>query len=61
MDSIQAHTSVTAPVSAMKKAIDVQEEGLMKLLESTQVPTPTSQTVNSSTVTGLGQNLDIKV
>ncbi len=58
MDAVNAPTLVGAQISAMKKATDVQEEGIMKVLESAQVPTPP---MNSSAITGLGQQLDIKV
>lgn len=61
MDVVNTQSQTTASISAMKKAIDVQEQGLMKLLDSAQSQTPVTPVVDSSALTGLGQNLDIKV
>lgn len=43
-------------INAMKKAMDVQEQGILKVLESAS---PT-QNVSGSEITGLGQTLDIR-
>ncbi len=55
MDSINSSMGMGPQMYAMKKAIDTQEQGIMKLLES--APTPSS---SSAELTGLGQTLDIK-
>lgn len=59
MDAVNSPTLVGAQISALKKAEDTQEAGILKVLESAQVPTTPVQ--NSSAITGLGQQLDIKV
>lgn len=41
---------------AMKKSMEVQGQGIMKVLESAS----TTPSVSGSNLTGLGQNLDIK-
>ncbi len=56
MDSINSNLGMGPELYAMKKAIEIQDQGLMKVLESAS-PTPT---VSGSELTGLGQNLDIK-
>ena len=58
MDAVNTPTLIGAQISAMQKATDTKEAGIMKVLESAQVPTPP---VSSSAITGLGQQLDIKV
>jgi hypothetical protein len=44
----------------MKKAIDIQGQGLMKLLDSAQAPVTQPAASSGSSMTGVGQNLDIK-
>jgi hypothetical protein len=44
---------------ALKKAIDTQDQGIMKLLESTPNPQDSNASL-AAELTGLGQNLDIK-
>jgi hypothetical protein len=59
MDSINASMGIGAEMYALKKAIDTQAQGIMKLLEST--PTPSEATpLFAAELTGIGQNLDIK-
>lgn len=43
----------------LKKAIDFQSTGVIKLLESIAPPSPTSSGLGAE-LTGLGQNLDIR-
>lgn len=59
MDPINSSAGMGPEMYAMKKAIDTQGQGIIKLLES--IPTP-QETPSSSTseLTGLGQNLDIR-
>lgn len=56
MDSINTNIGTGPELYAMKKALEIQGQGMMKVLESAS-PTPT---VSGSELTGLGQNLDIK-
>lgn len=56
MDSISSNVSSGLEIYAMKKALEIQGQGIMKVLESAS-PTPS---VSGSELTGLGQNLDIK-
>jgi len=58
MDSINANTMTASGVYALKKAIDLEGQGVMKVLESAQVP-PNQQNSGSS-VTGIGQTLDLR-
>lgn len=57
MDSINANTTTTSGIYALKKAIDLEGQGVMKVLESAQV-SPSQQNSGSS-VTGIGQTLDL--
>lgn len=56
MDGISSGPSMEAQIYAMKKAIEVQGQGVMKVLNSA---VPTNVDVGAS-LTGLGQKLDIK-
>jgi len=56
MDSINNNLGMGPELYAMKKAVETQGQGIMKVLESAS-PAPT---VSGSELTGLGQNLDIK-
>ncbi|MCI4405820.1 MAG: hypothetical protein JHC35_00880 [Sulfuricurvum sp.] len=56
MDSISSNVSSGLEIYAMKKALEIQGQGIMKVLESAS-PTPN---VSGSELTGLGQNLDTK-
>jgi len=47
-------------IYAMKKAIDIQGQGIMKVLESAMPSFGNSANASGSELTGLGQNLDIK-
>lgn len=62
MDPINANTSnINSEVElyALKKAIDVQEVGMLKVLESVAPMQPEAKT-SSSSFSGLGQSLDIR-
>lgn len=62
MDSINATMGMGPELYAMKKAIDVQSQGILKLLESAQAPvTSSSASSSGASLTGIGQQLDIKV
>ena len=56
MDSISNNFGMGPELYAIKKAVETQGQGVLKVLESAS-PTPT---VSGSELTGLGQNLDIK-
>ncbi len=59
MDPINSSVGMGSEMYALKKAIDTQGQGIMKLLES--IPTPQETPSSSaSELTGLGQNLDIR-
>lgn len=58
MDSIDSNLGMGPEIYAMKKAIQIQEQGLMKLLDSAQAPAITESSSSSSI--GLGQTLDIR-
>lgn len=56
MDPISSGSGTGLEIYAMKKAIEVQGQGIMKVLESAMP----SSNHSGSELTGLGQNLDIK-
>lgn len=58
MDSIDSNLGMGPEMYAIKKAIQTQQQGLMKLLDSTQAPAVTESSSSSSM--GLGQTLDIR-
>ena len=58
MDSIDSNLGMGPEIYAMKKAIQIQEQGLIKLLDSAQAPAITESSSSSSI--GLGQTLDIR-
>jgi hypothetical protein len=60
MDSINSNTGTGAEIYAMKKAMDVQSEGVMKLLDSAQASSSQPNPSSGSSVTGIGQTLDIR-
>jgi hypothetical protein len=61
MDSINSNGGMGPEIFAMKKAMEIQGQGVMKLLESAQPPAiASSDSSLGSAVTGLGQNLDIR-
>lgn len=61
MDSINSNADMGAQIYAMKKAIEVQGQGIMKVLESAAAPSiGASDSSLGSALTGLGQTLDIR-
>lgn len=60
MDPISNTNSTGAGLYAMKKALEVQGEGIMKVLESAMPSSGNSATASGSELTGLGQKLDIR-
>ncbi|HEX5670825.1 MAG TPA: hypothetical protein VFX66_04750 [Sulfuricurvum sp.] len=58
MDPINSSTMASPEIFAMKKAIEVQGEGVMKVLESAQAPSESS--TSGSSLTGIGQTLDLR-
>jgi len=60
MDSINSNMGMGPEIYAMKKAIDVQSQAILKVLESTSPASPHSNAASGADLTGLGQNLDIK-
>lgn len=59
MDPINSQGGMGPQMYALKKAIDSQEQGIMKLLESAPVPQDSNASL-AAELTGIGQNLDIK-
>ncbi|MDD2949268.1 MAG: hypothetical protein PHU29_00630 [Sulfuricurvum sp.] len=59
MDSINSSMGMGPQMYALKKAIDSQDQGIMKLLDSVAVPQDSNASL-AAELTGLGQNLDIK-
>ncbi|MDD2837424.1 MAG: hypothetical protein AB7U44_01145 [Sulfuricurvum sp.] len=60
MDSISSTSGMGPEIYAMKKAMETQGEGVMKLLESAGAASASSNSVSGSAVTGIGQTLDIR-
>ena len=60
MDPINSNTMSEPQIYAMKKAMEVQGQGLMKLLDSAQAPVESSNSTLASSLTGIGQNLDLR-
>lgn len=60
MDPINSNTMTQPQIFAMKKAMEVQGQGLMKLLDSAQAPVESSNSTLASSLTGIGQNLDLR-
>ena len=59
MQGIQSGPSLDAQIYAMKKAMDVQGQGTLKVLESAGLQSPAKGS-SGAAVTGIGQKLDIK-
>lgn len=60
MNPISSNVSAGTEMYAMKKAIDVQGQGLMKLLDSAQAPVSQPSSTSNSSLSGIGQTLDIR-
>jgi hypothetical protein len=61
MQAVNSQSSPVGSMSAMKKAIDTQGQNVLKLLDSAQVSSSLQKPQDTSAITGLGKNLDIKV
>ena len=59
MQGIQSGPSMDAQIYAMKKAMDVQQQGILKVLDSAGLQSP-AQPSSGAALTGVGQKLDIK-
>lgn len=60
MDPISSNPDSGAALYAMKKAMEVQGQGILKVLESAQISDSSSPSGSGASVTGIGQNLDIR-
>lgn len=61
MDSINSNANMGTEIYAMKKAMEIQGQGVMKVLESAAAPSITaSDSSLGSALTGIGQQLDIR-
>jgi hypothetical protein len=60
MTSINTASETNTGLYAMKKAMDVQAQGIMKVLESAQPSPASSNNTSGSSITGVGQNLDLR-
>ncbi|HZF69274.1 hypothetical protein [Sulfuricurvum sp.] len=60
MDSINSGIGTLPQIYAMKKAMEVQGQQVMKALESISPSSSQPNNVSGADLTGLGQNLDIK-
>lgn len=58
MDAIDSNPSSATQMYALKKAIDLQGQGVMQVLESAS--TPTVQQNSGSSIIGIGQTLDLR-
>lgn len=58
MDPINSNTMTGPEIFAMKKAIEVEGQAVMKVLESAQAPSESSN--SGSSLTGIGQTLDLR-
>ncbi len=59
MESVNNSGAMGLQLNTLKKAIEVQGETVLKVLESAGVPGQAQQASGAS-VTGIGQNLDVK-
>lgn len=60
MDSLTTTTGMGPELYAMKKAVETQGQGVLKLLESAQAPQTSAAPSAGASLTGIGQMLDIK-
>lgn len=61
MDPINSNAMTAPALYAMKKAVDIQSQSMMKLLDSAQALSDSSNQTSGSSLTGIGQTLDIRV
>jgi hypothetical protein len=59
MNSVGSSSGMSPDIYAMKKAMEIQGQSVMKVLESAQAPAVSAASSGGS-VTGLGQKIDIK-
>ncbi|MCK9372332.1 MAG: hypothetical protein M0P91_03985 [Sulfuricurvum sp.] len=60
MDAISTNEGSGAGIYAMKKAMEVQSEGVLKVLESAKTDVSPLNQSSGSSLTGMGQTIDIK-
>ena len=60
MNSVNAQSGMGPQIYAMKKATEVQETAMMKILESAQTQSARLQGASGAKLTGVGSNLDVK-
>lgn len=60
MDPINSNTMTEPQLYAMKKAMDIQSQSMMKLLDSAQALSQSSNQTSGSSLTGIGQTLDLR-
>lgn len=60
MDPINSNTTTAPALYAMKKAMDIQSQSMMKLLDSAQALSDSTNQTSGSSLTGIGQTLDLR-
>ncbi len=60
MESVSSSSGMSPGINAMKKAMDVEGQAVLKLLESIQPSPAQSAPASGADLTGLGTQLDIK-
>lgn len=60
MDAISGNEGSGAGLYAMKKAMEVQSQGVLKVLESAKADVAPLNQSSGSSLTGMGQTIDIK-
>lgn len=61
MDPINSNTVTEPGLYGMNKAMDIQSQSMMKLLDSAQALSESSDQTSGSSLTGIGQTLDLRV
>ncbi|MHB8099873.1 MAG: hypothetical protein ACYDD5_09855 [Sulfuricurvum sp.] len=59
MDLIDLNLGMSSEIYAMKKAMEIQDQGFAKFLDNTQQPSTTDSFSSSSSIE-LGQTIDIR-
>lgn len=60
MDPINSNTMTESGLYAMKKAMDIQSQSMIKLLDGAQALSQSSDQTSGSSLTGIGQTLDLR-
>lgn len=60
MDAVSGSEGSGAGIYAMKKAMEVQSQGVLKVLESAKVDAAPQNQSSGASITGMGQTIDIK-